>query len=103
MSEPLRYMCTSHGLMLDEDGDYVTYADHVAAVAEAEQGQRDAVARAESEIQQAFQHGLEVGQRDMLARCIAAVEALCGPHEEVPDGVLAALLALAETYDSDGG
>jgi hypothetical protein len=31
------------------------------------------------------------GQRDALAAAVARVEALCGPHEEVPDGVIAAI------------
>jgi len=60
MSEPLRYKWTSFGPMLDEDGPFVTYAAHVEALRQA---------RIESQVWHYKQ-----GERDMLAKCIAAVQ-----------------------------
>jgi len=47
------------------EGKWVRYADHV-----------EALRQAEIDVQQAFQHGLEVGQRDALAGAVQRVEAL---------------------------
>ncbi len=79
MTDMLRYKWTSFGPMLDEDGPFVTYADHVEALRQAtslatpetvsqalywyEQGQRDAIAAAVQRVQE-LPHALECVTRD---------------------------------------
>ncbi len=78
----LRYKWTSFGPMLDEDGPFVTYADHVEALRQAEQrgylqGQEDSATQ--------FQYGVEQGQRDALAAAVQRVKALAGPTQWRPE------------------
>jgi hypothetical protein len=92
MSELLRYRWTSFGPMLDEDGPFVLYADHVAALAQADvecgersvEHYRDGYQRAVVEERNKWkdlsrdnwQSGYEQGQRDALAAAVQRVEAL---------------------------
>jgi hypothetical protein len=55
--------------------EFVSYADHVAAVAEAEQrGRNETEAHIGNPV--SYQMGYEQGQRDERAKAVAAVEAL---------------------------
>lgn len=56
-----------------DGGEWVRYADHVEALQQARAETRYANALVN---EQAKRDGYEQGERDMLARCIAAVEAL---------------------------
>ena len=69
MTEMLRYRWTSFGPMLDEDGPFVTYADHVEALRQA-----TALATPETVVQAMYWY--EQGQRDALAQAVQRVEAL---------------------------
>jgi len=77
----LRFKWTSFGPWLDEDGPFVLFADAEAAIE---------AAQADATVLQAFQRGVKAGyatgltdvddlvretKADMLAKCIAAVEA----------------------------
>lgn len=67
----------------DPTGSYVTYSDHVAAVKQAEQ-QLAAWKEACALHGDAYNEGVAWGQRDMLTRCIAAVEAIGHYSECIP-------------------
>jgi hypothetical protein len=73
MTEMLRYRWTSFGPMLDEDGPFVTYADHVEALRQA-----TALATPETVVQANYWY--EQGQRDALAQAVQRVEELTIPH-----------------------
>jgi hypothetical protein len=69
MTEMLRYKWTSFGPMLDEDGPFVTYAEHVEALRQA-----SALATPETVAQATYWY--EQGQRDALKAAVQRVEAL---------------------------
>jgi hypothetical protein len=69
MTDILRYRWTSFGPMLDEDGPFVTYADHVEAL-------RQATALATPETVMQANYWYEQGQRDALAGAVQRVEAI---------------------------
>ncbi len=69
MTDILRYRWTSFGPMLDEDGPFVTYADHIEAL-------RQATALATPETVMQANYWYEQGQRDALAQAVQRVEAL---------------------------
>ncbi len=107
MTEMNRFMWTSFGPWLDEDGPWVLHADAQAAIE---------AAQADATVLQAFQRGVKAGyatgltdvddlvreaKADMLADCIAAVDARIRPtlHPLENAGIgeaLAALRALRE-------
>jgi hypothetical protein len=76
-------------MMEHKEGGWVRVSDAEAAIAAAEQRGRNAERLA---MQPTIQEALEQGQRDMLAKCIAAVEALDTPAPWI--GIVAALAAL---------
>jgi hypothetical protein len=69
MTDILRYKWTSFGPMLDEDGPFVTYADHVEAL-------RQVTDLATPETVRQANYWYEQGQRDALAAAVQRVEAL---------------------------
>ena len=69
MKEMLRYRWTSFGPMLDEDGPFVTYADHFEAL-------RQATSLATPETVSQALYWYEQGQRDAIAAAVNRVEAL---------------------------
>jgi hypothetical protein len=71
MTDMLRYRWTSFGPMLDEDGPFVTYADHLEAL-------RQASALATPETVAQANYWYEEGVRDALNGAVQRVEAL--PH-----------------------
>jgi hypothetical protein len=69
MTEMLRYRWTSFGPMLDEDGPFVTYADHVEALRQVTD-----LATPETVVQANYWY--EQGQRDALKAAVQRVEAI---------------------------
>jgi hypothetical protein len=116
MTDMLRYKWTSFGPMLDEDGPFVTYADHVEALRQAsleplpslayEQGQRDVFAyhpewtvtgmckpdclpcQRLTELITEREKGYEEGQRDALKAAVQRVEALIDPWPNTSPGLI---------------
>jgi hypothetical protein len=81
MTEILRYRWTIFGPMLEEDGPFVTYADHVEAL-------RQATALATPETVAQAIYWYSQGQRDALARLEAYLAGCNCPHV---GGALAAI------------
>jgi hypothetical protein len=75
MTEMLRYRWTSFGPMLDEDGPFVTYADHVEALRQASLEPLPSLA-------------YEQGQRDALDAAVQRVEALIDPWPNTSPGLI---------------
>jgi hypothetical protein len=69
MTDILRYRWTSFGPMLDEDGPFVTYADHVEAL-------RQASALATPETVAQANYWYEQGRQDFLKAAVQRVEAI---------------------------
>jgi hypothetical protein len=70
-----------HGEMTPgDDGSFVTYANHLAAVAAAEQRIMRGTYNGIMALEDAFQRGYEQGQRDTETRIRMAVEALLEPN-----------------------
>ena len=105
MTEMLRYRWTSFGPMLDEDGPFVTYADHVEALRQAtalatpetvvqanywyEEGQRDGYEQAKRVYMAAGEAGVALAASDALAAAVQRVEAL--PEYALRDTCIAAI------------
>jgi hypothetical protein len=81
MKEMLRYRWTSFGPMLDEDGPFVTYADHVEAL-------RQATALATPETVAQANYWYEQGQMDAIAAAVQRVEVLIDPWPNTSPGVI---------------
>ncbi len=81
MTDMLRYKWTSFGPMLDEDGPFVTYADHVEAL-------RQASALATPETVAQANYWYEQGQRDALDAAVQRVEALIDPWPNTSPGLI---------------
>ncbi len=80
----------------DGTGRFVTYADHVEALRQAEQR------AANAGVSLGYERVYEQGQRDMLARCVAAVDGLGTYGIDSSPNLGDALAALRALGGSDG-
>jgi hypothetical protein len=85
MSDIQRWHASAADSFEYSDGYFVTYADHVEALRQAEQrgylqGQEDSATQ--------FQYGVEQGQRDAIAAAVQRVEALIDPWPNTSPGLI---------------
>jgi hypothetical protein len=79
------------------EGGWVTYADHVAAVATVQADMRD-------ENKRNYDMGYEQGQRDAIAKAVAAVEGLATERElRSPSAIYVDLRDVTDRIKAVGG